>query len=112
MVTGGLARQEVTCPITKTLFRDPVKGPCGHTFSRDPALSMMKVNAHGVRSFRCPAMGCKRDVREADLEPDVDKALAVERFQDGAAARGAGGPGGRRDAASALVDLDDEEYEM
>jgi hypothetical protein len=41
-------RARLLCPITKDIFRDPVRSSvCGHAFSRAAVTSMMKPNPHG-----------------------------------------------------------------
>ena len=59
-------------------------------------------------------MGCKKEVLQASLEPDVDKLVALERFQEdvakGGGGGGGGGAGGGAAGAAALdIDLDEEE---
>lgn len=54
-------------------------------------------------------MGCKKEVLKSSLEPDVDKLVALERFQEDIA-KGGGARGGAAAGASALeIDLDEEE---
>ena len=46
--------EELICPITQELFKDPVLIPCGHTFSRDPLLAWLRGGGDGCPVGREP----------------------------------------------------------
>jgi hypothetical protein len=68
------ASTTVLCPLTKTTFVDPVKGACGHVFTRTSLLSLMGRKA----SIVCPIGGCRRNIAAADLVEDTETVLRLE----------------------------------
>ena len=66
------------CPITATLFEDPVKNKvCGHTYSRAGIQQVIKN-----RKTTCPIAGCKNNRLSVNqLETDEEMKMAVHRFK-------------------------------
>lgn len=60
-------KSNLTCPLTQTLFKDPVTNPtCGHSYSRDAILALSRSGT----SVPCPLNGCNRSVIISRLEPN------------------------------------------
>ncbi|GAM26154.1 hypothetical protein SAMD00019534_093290 [Acytostelium subglobosum LB1] len=66
----------IICPLTKKPFENPVKSvTCGHTYSRDAMLSMLKR----TKTVGCPVVGCNKSCNESQLERDVEMEETVKR---------------------------------
>lgn len=69
--------QSLLCPISMGKLEDPVKGKCGHTFSRESILGLIGTKPYA----KCAVPGCGRNVTMAELVDDVEMRRAVEKDQ-------------------------------
>lgn len=61
------ARQSLVCPLTQTLFQDPVCNVvCGHSYSREAIITL----ARGASQIPCPLNGCLHQVAIRTLVPN------------------------------------------
>ena len=78
---------DVICPLSRTLFVDPVTSPaCGHTFSRAAVLELVKQHrSGGLRNNksnpRCPIPGCSQRLDPDKLVTNEDVAFDVKEHQ-------------------------------
>jgi len=63
------APQALICPITQSLFEEPVKADCDHTYEQAAILKM--IHSNGGRC-RCPVRGCNYMVTAEELIEDVE----------------------------------------
>lgn len=78
LIVTNTGEVSLECSITMTTFVDPVKGPCGHTYSKEGILGLLRNSS---RRIKCPVAGCNSQLSEKDLEPDYQMRVLLERHQ-------------------------------
>eukprot|EP00128_Syssomonas_multiformis_P013985 Colp12_sorted_trinity150504_noHs@29169 len=80
------AEQNVICPISQQVMKDPVKSKlCKHSYSKEAVMALLKQQKG--RTPKCPAVGCDQKLFAHELEPDLVMAQAVKRHLRQQAAR-------------------------
>jgi len=70
-------QDNLKCPITRKMLENPVTNKsCGHHYSKDAILEMMRKSKKGAQ---CPVSGCSAKVTVRSLEDDKDVELLVQR---------------------------------
>lgn len=70
------ARRSLICPLTQTLFKDPVKNAaCGHSYSREAIIA----TARGAGQIPCPLSGCLHHVSIKSLVRDEALSRRIAR---------------------------------
>lgn len=79
----GSSRENMICPITKSIFDHPVKNPrCQHFYSKKAIQQLIrqKVVISRHTAIPCPVPGCKKTVKENELTIDSAFSQRVERY--------------------------------
>jgi hypothetical protein len=99
-VMAGESIQNLKCPLSLTLFVDPVKNKvCGHVYSKNAIIQHLK------RSKVCPLSGCTNThVTQSQLEVDMETAQLVRRERAREAER-------HRQQSQSAIDADGNEDE-
>jgi len=72
----GLGR-ELRCSVCMSLFNDPMRTPCGHTFCRDCIMPWI-----AVQGGKAPCAMCKSIVTKRQLRAEETVAALVHHFRD------------------------------
>lgn len=76
----GTGKQSLRCPLTQTIYVDPVGNPsCPHIFSRQSIISLARQNRSNY--VRCPIPGCNRNINVDALRTNEVLARRVENLQ-------------------------------
>eukprot|EP00123_Amoebidium_parasiticum_P010856 comp20363_c0_seq1/m.25722 comp20363_c0_seq1/g.25722 ORF comp20363_c0_seq1/g.25722 comp20363_c0_seq1/m.25722 type:complete len:246 (-) comp20363_c0_seq1:136-873(-) len=72
----GEVQKSYLCPITQKILENPMTNHCGHSYSGDAIMALIKTNGKRAKRVKCPFGGCRETVTTESLH--VDKALEKE----------------------------------
>eukprot|EP01128_Nolandella_sp_AFSM9_P002252 TRINITY_DN12636_c0_g1_i1.p1 TRINITY_DN12636_c0_g1~~TRINITY_DN12636_c0_g1_i1.p1 ORF type:complete len:254 (+),score=45.30 TRINITY_DN12636_c0_g1_i1:25-786(+) len=74
-------RSDLTCPLTREIFTDPVKNRmCAHHYERQAIMNYIDAKGRGRARLKCPAAACGASVTKQSLDASPEMSLRVRKF--------------------------------